>query len=681
MAALAAVVGVNKPSSFKPTHFSEHVKTQPVGKIWLDNQLSKLPEEFHSIVLKGYQSRIDSGNEQEWLRRIQAKGWVVEQVNRFGLYKRGLPHEHYAVVAKLMLDVFSLEDVAKWARGKRVSVPRFPSVDDDIHQKNSRAACAARLSSSSWWKRQLTKRFRRDAEAVQIRSGNVCRGKSSYISESALESYKWRQDQLEAWKKQAVLISNEGDEISLDSTNHEHSANFVKFAEFMVRINGMSAIAADNYISESVVEGLPDKLKHGEGGGYADIDKLDLLNIDNEELEKWVGIGFTLTTPSRFHPYRINEKTKQLTINPRYDKTKTPLDARDWLQETWKLTQTAWKRKTKNIEPIDGFGFRMDESHHDGVSHYHYGIWIKAKDVKRAVTIFYNKALRGACTDKVKQRYECKYGVCQDALEKGADKRRLNFKIMTSSRGMVSYMVKYITKGLKGAEWEDLKSGEAVNEALIKINARKSLWGFRQYSFWNSPSLGTWRELRRISEPMPDELLESARLAAIAGDWKQYVSLNGGAACEARMRPMRLYKVNKEDSATGEPAYNGYGEYIEQVRGVLLRDKNEFVQTRLKEWYLLNTGSLRELLVRQFLRESGQMRSDLPPNFADDIQHVINQAKEQGKVSRLANKANIELFSSRMGGLPPLGLVGLTSHGEAMTERQFKLRHRAVKIA
>ena len=114
---------------------------------------------------------------------------------------------------------------------------------------------------------------------------------------------------------------------------------------------------------------------------------------------------------------------------------------------------------------------------------------------------------------------------------------------------------------------------------------------------------------------------------------------------------------------------------------MLLQAKNEFVQTRLKDWYLLNMGSLRELLVKRFLRESGHVRSELPPNFASDIQQVINQAKEQGKVSRLANKANIELFSSRMGGLPPLGLVGLTSHGTIPTERQCKLKHRAVRIA
>ena len=669
-------------TDLKPARFSLDAAAV-AGKRWLEEHLAKIPEDFHSLIRAGFETRCNSGDAAEWLWRKDAKAWLLERVKQLGVYQRGVPHDHYATVAKLMLDVFSLEEVAQWASTKRVNVPLFPSKgqSDDMHRKNSRAAAAARLCSPVWWEKQLTKRFRRDAEAAQIRAGNVCKGVSPYVSQEAREAFQWRQSQLEGWKKQALLVSNEGDEISLDSATHEHSATFIKFAEFMVRINGMSAIAGDSYISESLIQALPEKLKQGMGGELADLDHLEVFRANADELEQWVGLGITLTTPSRFHRYKFNERNQRLSLNPHYDSTKTPAAARDWLQETWKLTQTAWKRKTANIRPVEGFGFRMDESHHDGVSHYHYGVWVKAKDVKRAMTIFYNKALRGAYTDRLDKTSPCKEGEARDASEKGAAKRRLNFKVMTNAKGMVSYMVKYITKGLTGADWEDLKSGVSADESLINIMARKSLWGFRQYSFWNVPSITTWRELRRIAEPMPDELLESARQAAIEGDWKRYVQLNGGVTCPARKRPLRLYKVHKEDSTTGEPAVNVYGEYVEQVRGVLLQTKNEYVQTRLKDWYLLNMGALRELLVKQFLRESGQIRSDLPPNFADDIQHVINQAKEQGKVSRLANKANIELFSSRMGGLPPLGLVGLTSHGEAMTERQFKLRHRAVKIA
>lgn len=668
-------------TALKPSRFSLDAEGVAIGRHWFDKQLAKIPEDFHSLIRTGFEKRCNSGDSAEWMRRKSAKAWLLERVKVLGVYRRGVPHDHYATVAKLMLDVFSLEEVAQWASTKGVNVPRFSAQDTDVHQKNSRAAVAARLCSSAWWEKQLTKRFRRDAEAAQIRAGNVCRGVSPYVSQEAREAFQWRQSQLEAWKKQALLISNEGDEISLDGSLHEHSATFIKFAEFMVRINGMSAIAADEYISDSIIQALPEKLKQGMGGELVDLDRLAVFHADADELEQWVGLGITLTTPSRFHRYKFNERTQRLSLNPHYDSSKTPSSARDWLQETWKLTQTAWKRETDNIRPIEGFGFRMDESHHDGVSHYHYGVWVKAKDVKRALEIFYNKALRGAYADRLKQRQTCKYGEARDASEKGAAKRRLNFKVMTNAKGMVSYMVKYITKGLTGADWEDLKSGVSADESLINLMARKSLWGFRQYSFWNAPSITTWRELRRIAEPMSDELLESARLAAIDGDWKRYVQLNGGVTCQARKRPLRLYKVNKEDATTGEPAVNAYGEYVEQVRGVLLQAKNEFVQTRLKDWYLLNMGSLRELLVKRFLRESGHVRSELPPNFASDIQQVINQAKEQGKVSRLANKANIELFSSRMGGLPPLGLVGLTSHGTIPTERQCKLKHRAVRIA
>ena len=320
---------------------------------------------------------------------------------------------------------------------------------------------------------------------------------------------------------------------------------------------------------------------------------------------------------------------------------------------------------TITIQPIQGFGFRMDESHHDGVSHYHYAIWVKASDAKRATEIFYNKALRGAFTDRMKQRNVCQFGQAQDATEKGADVRRLNFKVMTNAKGMVSYMVKYITKGLTGADWEDLKAGANSHDTFLNLMARKSIWGLRQYAFWNAPSVMAWRELRRVNEVQDNELLESARLAAKAGDWKTFTEINGGATCGARQRPIRMMRKEKQDTENGEAALNQYGEVIDQIRGVLVEGVEK--QTRFKDWYLLNMGSLKTLLINKFLRESDMPKSDLPASFSSDIQSVIDTAKQSGKLTRLANKAGIVMFnqpqaeSSRAKNLP-LGLVGITSH-------------------
>ncbi|EIJ35725.1 replication endonuclease [Thiothrix nivea] len=656
---------------------------------FIQEQLARIPEEFHGMVMSHYAAEYQSG-EHEGAGRRDANNWLLDaaEVYALAVQKRLVAHERLALLSAKHLELFGLDATAAWAREQGARVPPYPKEraegepPADPHQPNSRAAVSSKLCAAEWWNWQLTRQHRQRSEQAQRNALNVCKrqyGGSPYSSDEAVENYKWSQTQLEAWKKQAYLISNEGDQFSLDSADHQHAASFIKFAEFMVRVNGMSNIAADNYIGADVIGLLPEKLTgdKGEGGSLADV--CHLATLDKADPEQWIGIAFTLTTPSRYHIF--STAGGKLRRNPRYDRSTTPADARDWLQETWKLTQTAWKRATKHIESINGFGFRMDESHHDGVSHYHYAIWVQAKDAQRATQIFYDKALRGGYTDrsilaKVRaattteevqkwERRQCRYGQDKDATEPGADVRRLNFKVMRSANGMVSYMVKYITKGLTGADWDDLKAGEASSQTIINIMARKSVWGLRQYAFWNAPSVMAWRELRRLEDEQDDPVLEAARLAARASDWKAYTEANGGAACPANERPIRMFRENKEDCETGSDAHNRYGEVIQQVRGLLVEGVE--VRTRLKDWYLLNIGSLQKLLVQQYLRHSDTARADLPITFSDDIQAVIEQAKAQGKLTRLADHAGIVMFpsSSLPGGSPPLGLVGASSHGKS----------------
>ena len=670
---------------------------------WVAEQYAKIPEEFHVGINAKYQSLLVSGSAPSEGRR-KANNYLLDAVDLFAIAsrKRLAAHEHNAQVASLQVQLFGLDETAKWARGKGVTVPRYPSHNKDPNKKNSRASVERRLCCPKWWEKQLTKKFRRDAEAVQIRKGNVCEGVSVYCSADALAIYMEQKTAEEAWRKRTVLISDDGDEVSLDGADHAHDQNFVRFAEFIARVNGMAGIAEDNYLDSSVIDLLPDKIKKGQGGSLADVGELDAL----DGREEMVGLFYSLTAPSRYHRY--TKRSGKTVLNRHYDKNKTPTDARDWLQETWKLTQTAWKRKTKHIDPIQGFGFRVEESHHDGVGHYHYSIWVKASDAKRATEIFYNKALRGNHTDRLNKRYECKFGEERDATERGAEVRRLNFKISTSAKGMVAYMIPYITKALTGASWQDLKAGMSSKETFINQMARKSIWGIRQFSFWNAPSVMVWRELWKINETLDDALLESARQAVKAKDWKAFTEINGGAyapACERPLRMLRLNKLNADSDldftaelrtayktgdaitagagwmgylyikASGEVSddnmpykYNQYGERIEQIRGI---GGASPLITRKKEWYLLNKDSLKTLLINKFLREADMPKSDLPASFSDDIQSVINTAKQSGKLSTLANKAGIVMFappppqaeSSRAIKSPlGLGLVGITSH-------------------
>ena len=141
---------------------------------WLAAQLAKIPEEFHSGIQAKYHALSESGKTpSEGLRK--ANQYILETLDLFAGFarKRLEAHEHNARVANLQVQLFGLEAAAQWARGRGANVPRFPkeSINQDPTKKNSRASVTARLVSAKWWDKQLTKKFRRDMEAAQIRKG------------------------------------------------------------------------------------------------------------------------------------------------------------------------------------------------------------------------------------------------------------------------------------------------------------------------------------------------------------------------------------------------------------------------------------------------------------------------------------------------------------------------------
>jgi len=99
---------------------------------------------------------------------------------------------------------------------------------------------------------------------------------------------------------------------------------------------------------------------------------------------------------------------------------------------------------------------------------------------------------------------------------------------------------------------------------------------------------------------------------------------------------------------------------VEQIRGLLV--EGVALRTRLKDWYLLNMGSLEKMLI-----DKCRDREGYQPSFDDDIHQLVMQAKEQGKLPRFAEAAGIVMFprsaSSSPGASAPLVPVGATSHG------------------
>ena len=161
----------------------ETVQTTAVfhqDEYWLSQQFAKIPEDFHARIRQEYNELCQLGE------RAKANNFILNSLDVFKGFdrKRLAAKEHLAQVAKVQIKLFGLDEAAEWASTHGVKVPRFPSEESNLDptKPNSREAVTARLCNPEWWDKQLTKRYRRDEEAVQIRAGKVCKGVSPYVS-------------------------------------------------------------------------------------------------------------------------------------------------------------------------------------------------------------------------------------------------------------------------------------------------------------------------------------------------------------------------------------------------------------------------------------------------------------------------------------------------------------------
>lgn len=610
--------------------------------LFMESMTKDMPDDFRKQVMKVYRDLYaEKGNRAANLMLHDLPR--IESKHKLDLYRR------YALECWLYIRFYSIDSGAEYCRKKGITPPSFSHKQTDPKHPESVEVATAKLTDPEWWERAYALKRKRDAESAKYKSGCIYKEGEVYASDEAVANYKAAQERQAAWVAETSLLSSDGEEIGMEDALRSGVSNpLVRFTEYVTRVKGMEQLADDAPVNQAIIDELPEKLTRGTGGDYHDYEQLAVFN----DQSGFVKVAFTLTAPSRFH--RFSKRGGRYDFNPKYDKS-TPRDAQQWMAETWKLTQTAWKRKTKYITPVQAFGYRVLESHHDGVPHYHFALFIQADDVHRAVEIFMNKALRGDMTDRAligseNPRY-CVHGEAQDAHEAGALKRRLNVKIMTTSGGMTNYMMKYISKGITGADFEDWQSGMASDAALVRLMANRNLWGFRQFAFYNSPSVQVWRELRRFGDKeQADETLEAARKAADAGDWKAYTQAQGGALMPSRQRPILIHYSNKhvadDDSGEPVPALTKYGAYVRVIEGLIIDGEKE-VPTRLKDWWLLNMGSLKALLQQKMLRASGMRADEVPASFDADIQSVIDQAKAQNKLHRFAERVGIQFTPSR----------------------------------
>ena len=132
--------------------------------------------------------------------------------------------------------------------------------------------------------------------------------------------------------------------------------------------------------NRALLETLEAINQEGQSYTLAELAELGLANPDHRRAELMlrirgteaearrlghVGMFYTVTTPSRFHPVTKDTKTGKVRRNRKYDGS-TPRDAQQHLQKLWAKARAKLAR-----DGLAVYGIRVVEPHHDATPHWH----------------------------------------------------------------------------------------------------------------------------------------------------------------------------------------------------------------------------------------------------------------------------------------------------------------------
>lgn len=430
----------------------------------------------------------------------------------------------------------------------------------------------ARLSCSLWWRRQLRRQSGRAVEQVMREAHKVHKRAGIYCSHQTVETRRAQRLRNNALLETLEAINQDGQTYSLAELAELGLANpDHRRAELMLRIRDTEAEAR--------------RLGH-------------------------VGMFYTMTTPSRFHPV----VAQQCRRNRKYDGS-TPREAQQHLQAAWAKARAKLAR-----DDIGIYGIRVVEPHHDGTPHWHMLVWM-APEHAEAVT----KTLREYAEEESPEETFGKFGKTT---------ARFDAKPIDYNKGTAAgYVAKYISKNINGEQFMDMDQyGEDMKTVAPRIEAWASVWGIRQFQFVGLPSVTVWREVRRLTEKN-DKAVEGweaatrphecaarrfaqIRKAANAGQWDVFLRLMGGPMVKRADQPMRAWvEIKFDTSKSGQPdagidrstgeylgaaaviARGRYGETQSVTHGVVATGRpgreSEYM-TRLYKWEVRRKGEHRE---------------------------------------------------------------------------------------
>lgn len=423
-------------------------------------------------------------------------------------------------------------DLARMARAFNITPMHWHKYLKGRLDITSAIASLSRLVNPEWWERKLKAQRTRWREALLIAVGNVSRdmSASSYASKQAIrEVFARRQSNLEYLKSCQLENIETGERIDLiDKVMASISNPEIRRMELMSTIAGIEKYAAS---------------------------------------QKHVGMFLTITTPSKYHPTRVIGKgdNEKVQLNHKWDdEAYSPKDGQLYLCNIWSKMRTAFKDNKLSI-----YGMRVVEPHHDGTPHWHMMLFCERRQRQQIIDIMRRYALK------------------EDSDERGAAKYRFECKHLNKG-GAAGYIAKYIAKNIDGYALEgerDHETGELLTESAAAVTAWAATWRIPQFRPIGIPSMGAYRECRRIrfislAESF-DEMVEAVRHAADEGDFAAYIAAQGGT--NSGNQTVRVAKRIADE-------LNAYDEEVQKVVGIYAPHlgADHVHETRTTQWRIVS---------------------------------------------------------------------------------------------
>jgi len=426
----------------------------------------------------------------------------------------------------------------------------------------------ARLVNDEWWIRQFKAQRMQWRESLLIAVGEVNLQKSGYASKQAIRDVRTRRLAAMEYLKSCDLENVEtGERIDLiDKVMGSISNPEIRRMELMSTIAGIEKYAAS--------------VGH-------------------------IGMFITITTPSKYHPTRqVGAKEKrQVNFNHKWDDAAfSPKDGQRYLVKIWSKMRTAFKDAGVRV-----YGMRVVEPHHDATPHWH-------------MMLFCERSQRQAAAD-IMRRYALK----EDGQERGAQKQRFQCKHMNKG-GAAGYIAKYIAKNIDGYALDgelDHDTGRPLSETAAAVTAWASTWRIPQFKPIGVPTMGAYRELRKLPRGVSiasefDELVEAARAAADTGDFAAYISAQGGANVPRDVQTVRTARHVIEE-------LNEYDEEIQKIIGIYAPHlgAGHIHETRTTKWRIVSKAVDVALHPLNLLSAPGAPRS--PVNNCGEVEAGAGQ--------------------------------------------------------